>query len=72
METEKKTTHIQVSIDTWKDLNVRKQSPNESFDHVLKRMLLEFPEETEEEKHEYAEDQLSGCLANKERMGVKE
>jgi len=29
-------------------------------------------EETESDKHEYAEDQLSGICANKQRMGVRE
>lgn len=33
------TTTIQVSMDTWRRLNARKQGPNETFDDVLQRLL---------------------------------
>jgi len=33
------TTTIQVSMDTWRRLNGRKQGPNETFDDVLQRLL---------------------------------
>lgn len=35
------TTTIQVSMDTWKRLNARKQGPNDTFDDVLQRLLDE-------------------------------
>ncbi len=40
----KKTTQIQVSAETWVALNKRKGFPNESFDALLKRIMLECPE----------------------------
>lgn len=32
-------TTIQVSEDTWRELNARKQGPNDSFDDVITRLL---------------------------------
>ena len=40
----KKTTQIQISAETWVALNKRKGFPNESFDDLLKRIMLECPE----------------------------
>lgn len=34
-------TTIQVSMDTWRQLNARKRGPNETFDDVLQRLLNE-------------------------------
>jgi len=35
------STTIQVSMETWRRLNGRKQGPNETFDDVLERLLDE-------------------------------
>lgn len=39
-EPREKTT-IEVSIETWRELNHRKESPSDTFDDVLQRLLSE-------------------------------
>ncbi len=35
------TTTIQISQDTWRELNQRKESPSETYDDVIQRLLEE-------------------------------
>ena len=32
-------TTIQISTETWRELNLRKESPSDTFDAVIQRML---------------------------------
>lgn len=34
-------TSIQVSRDTWRELNARKRGPDDTFDDVIQRLLAE-------------------------------
>lgn len=65
---EQSMTSIAVSHNNWRALMNRKRFPKESFDNVIERMILDTPEESDQERHEIAEDQLSAVLSNKERM----
>lgn len=39
----KETRTINVSNETWKMLNDRKQNPSQTFDEIIKEALLEVP-----------------------------
>jgi predicted CopG family antitoxin len=67
---EQNETMIRIKENAWKALNKRRMM-GESFSETIVRLCLEFPEETTADKHEFAEDQLSACLSNKERMVKK-
>lgn len=43
METQEKTTTMEIKHSTWEELNKRKRV-GESFDDVIKRMAMEEPE----------------------------